>query len=150
SRSPLETLRAGGEPVAGRVRLRRAAPDEARHGEGRGRVPALRAMRGKMPDGGVGYEEVRTGDSVRLCPAGSRKPEAGSGRRWRSMTKPKSAPPASVLPAFGVNDFSFKIATVNGTGSASANSLLMQSIFRMGIPVSGKNIFPSNIQGFPT
>ena len=49
-----------------------------------------------------------------------------------------------------VNDFSFKIATVNGTGSASANSLLMQSIFRMGIPVSGKNIFPSNIQGLPT
>src|SRR5260370_22798590 len=49
-----------------------------------------------------------------------------------------------------VNDFAFKIATVNGTGSASANSLLMQSIFRMGIPVSGKNIFPSNIQGLPT
>src|SRR6266704_1298566 len=49
-----------------------------------------------------------------------------------------------------VNDFAFKIATVNGTGSASANSLLMQTIFRMGIPVSGKNIFPSNIQGLPT
>jgi 2-oxoglutarate/2-oxoacid ferredoxin oxidoreductase subunit alpha len=49
-----------------------------------------------------------------------------------------------------INDFSFKIATVNGTGSASANSLLMQSIFRMGIPVTGKNIFPSNIQGLPT
>jgi 2-oxoglutarate/2-oxoacid ferredoxin oxidoreductase subunit alpha len=49
-----------------------------------------------------------------------------------------------------VNDFAIKIATVNGTGSASANSLLMQSIFRMGIPVSGKNIFPSNIQGLPT
>jgi 2-oxoglutarate ferredoxin oxidoreductase subunit alpha len=49
-----------------------------------------------------------------------------------------------------INDFAFKIATVNGTGSASANSLLMQSIFRMGIPVSGKNIFPSNIQGLPT
>lgn len=49
-----------------------------------------------------------------------------------------------------VNDFSFKIATVNGTGSASANSLLMQAIFRMGIPVTGKNIFPSNIQGLPT
>ena len=44
-----------------------------------------------------------------------------------------------------VNDFAFKIATVNGTGSASANGLLMQSIFRMGIPVSGKNVFPSNI-----
>jgi 2-oxoglutarate ferredoxin oxidoreductase subunit alpha len=56
----------------------------------------------------------------------------------------------AALPASGVNDFAFKIATVNGTGSASANSLLMQSIFRMGIPVSGKNIFPSNIQGLPT
>jgi 2-oxoglutarate ferredoxin oxidoreductase subunit alpha len=53
------------------------------------------------------------------------------------------------LPS-SVNSFAFKIATVNGTGSASANSLLMQSIFRMGIPVSGKNIFPSNIQGLPT
>ena len=48
------------------------------------------------------------------------------------------------------NDFAFKIGTVNGTGSASANGLLMQSIFRMGIPVSGKNVFPSNIQGLPT
>ena len=50
----------------------------------------------------------------------------------------------------GVNDFAFKMGTVNGTGSASANSLLMQAIFRMGIPVTGKNIFPSNIQGLPT
>ena len=49
-----------------------------------------------------------------------------------------------------INDFAFKIGTVNGTGSASANGLLMQAIFRMGIPVSGKNIFPSNIQGLPT
>ncbi len=50
----------------------------------------------------------------------------------------------------GVNDFAFKMATVNGTGSASANTLLMQALFRMGIPVTGKNIFPSNIQGLPT
>ena len=49
-----------------------------------------------------------------------------------------------------VNDFSIKIATVNGTGSASANTLLMKSIFRSGIPVTGKNYFPSNIQGLPT
>ena len=49
-----------------------------------------------------------------------------------------------------VNDFSIKIATVNGTGSASANTLLMKSIFRSGIPVMGKNYFPSNIQGLPT
>ncbi|MFL5392143.1 MAG: 2-oxoacid:acceptor oxidoreductase family protein, partial [Myxococcales bacterium] len=49
-----------------------------------------------------------------------------------------------------INDFAFKIATVNGTGSASANGLLMSAIYRMGIPVSGKNVFPSNIQGLPT
>jgi 2-oxoglutarate ferredoxin oxidoreductase subunit alpha len=48
------------------------------------------------------------------------------------------------------NDFAFKIATPNGSGSASANGLIMQAIFRMGIPVSGKNVFPSNIQGLPT
>jgi 2-oxoglutarate/2-oxoacid ferredoxin oxidoreductase subunit alpha len=48
------------------------------------------------------------------------------------------------------NNFAFKLANVNGTGSASANSLIMQAIFRMGIPVSGKNLFPSNIQGLPT
>src|SRR6201982_3108115 len=50
----------------------------------------------------------------------------------------------------GVNDFALKLANTNGTGSASANGLLMQAIFRMGIPVSGKNLFPSNIQGLPT
>jgi 2-oxoglutarate ferredoxin oxidoreductase subunit alpha len=49
-----------------------------------------------------------------------------------------------------VNDVVVKIATVNGTGSASANGLLMKAIFRMGIPVVGKNYFPSNIQGLPT
>ncbi len=49
-----------------------------------------------------------------------------------------------------VNDFVLKIATVNGTGSASANGLIMKSLFRMGIPVTGKNLFPSNIQGLPT
>ncbi len=49
-----------------------------------------------------------------------------------------------------VNDFVLKIATVNGTGSASANSLVMKALFRMGIPVTGKNLFPSNIQGLPT
>jgi 2-oxoglutarate ferredoxin oxidoreductase subunit alpha len=49
-----------------------------------------------------------------------------------------------------VNDVVLKIATVNGTGSASANGLLMKSIFRMGVPVVGKNYFPSNIQGLPT
>ncbi len=49
-----------------------------------------------------------------------------------------------------VNDFVLKIGTVNGTGSASANGLLLKAMFRMGIPVTGKNLFPSNIQGLPT
>ena len=49
-----------------------------------------------------------------------------------------------------VNDLSIQIATVNGSGSQSANSVLLKSIFRMGIPVSGKNLFPSNIAGLPT
>jgi 2-oxoglutarate ferredoxin oxidoreductase subunit alpha len=53
-------------------------------------------------------------------------------------------------PQDRVNDFVIKIATVNGTGSASANGLLMKSIFRSGVPVVGKNYFPSNIQGLPT
>jgi len=53
-------------------------------------------------------------------------------------------------PRLRVNDFALKLANVNGTGSASANSLLMEAIFRMGVPVSGKNLFPSNIQGLPT
>lgn len=48
------------------------------------------------------------------------------------------------------NDFVIKLANVNGTGSASANTMLMKTVFRMGVPVVGKNYFPSNIQGMPT
>ena len=50
----------------------------------------------------------------------------------------------------GVNDFVVSFATVNGSGSASANGIFARAIFRMGIPVSPKNVFPSNIQGLPT
>jgi 2-oxoglutarate ferredoxin oxidoreductase subunit alpha len=65
---------------------------------------------------------------------------------------PDQRPPAPIPdpPSAPNNDFAFKMGTVNGTGSASANTLLMQAIFRMGIPVSGKNVFPSNIQGLAT
>jgi 2-oxoglutarate/2-oxoacid ferredoxin oxidoreductase subunit alpha len=49
-----------------------------------------------------------------------------------------------------VNDFCIQVATVNGSGSQTANNVLMRGIFQMGIPVSGKNMFPSNIQGLPT
>jgi 2-oxoglutarate ferredoxin oxidoreductase subunit alpha len=49
-----------------------------------------------------------------------------------------------------VNDFSIQVATANGSGSQSANTILLRSIFQMGVPVSGKNLFPSNIAGLPT
>ncbi len=49
-----------------------------------------------------------------------------------------------------VNDFSLQVATVNGSGSQSANTVLLRTIFQMGVPVSGKNLFPSNIAGLPT
>ncbi len=49
-----------------------------------------------------------------------------------------------------INDFQIMIATANGSGSQTANTALMRAIFRMGIPINGKNIFPSNIQGLPT
>src|SRR5271170_6491285 len=53
-------------------------------------------------------------------------------------------------PESAVNDFSIQVATVNGSGSQTANTVLMRSLFQMGIPVSGKNMFPSNIAGLPT
>ena len=49
-----------------------------------------------------------------------------------------------------INDFSIEVATVNGSGSQTANNVLLRAIFQMGIPVSGKNLFPSNIAGLPT
>src|SRR3954466_6902554 len=50
----------------------------------------------------------------------------------------------------GVNDFALMVATKNGSGSQTSNLVLIRSLFRMGIPVSGKNLFPSNIAGLPT
>src|SRR6202043_2916265 len=60
------------------------------------------------------------------------------------------APPSGGFQAPVINDFSIQVATVNGSGSQTANNVLMRSIFQMGIPVSGKNMFPSNIAGLPT
>jgi 2-oxoglutarate/2-oxoacid ferredoxin oxidoreductase subunit alpha len=65
-----------------------------------------------------------------------------------SATGSKVQPQSS--PKKIINDFSIQIATVNGSGSQSANSVLLKSVFGMGIPVSGKNLFPSNIAGLPT
>ena len=59
-------------------------------------------------------------------------------------------PTDAAAPRRIVNDFSIQVATVNGSGSQTANLVLLRSIFQMGIPVSGKNLFPSNIAGLPT
>jgi 2-oxoglutarate ferredoxin oxidoreductase subunit alpha len=79
-----------------------------------------------------------------LTPGGARQRQGNIGGAAAERTGAKS------MNAKSMNQFAFKLANVNGTGSASANGLLMQAIFRMGIPVSGKNLFPSNIQGLPT
>src|SRR5438105_13846902 len=88
-------------------------------------------MRGTLSYRRLGDAKVRTPHSL---------------RRKASVQQPLS----DGVNITRVNDFAIKLANVNGTGSASANGLLMQAIFRMGIPVSGKNLFPSNIQGLPT
>src|SRR5579875_1923184 len=115
----------GGQSRAGAVCILCPAPDRACHAQGRRYLRPLRPLCRTLSHGGLGHEEIRSAFTL----------------RWE----------ASMLDtATRVNDFAFKIANVNGTGSASANGLLMQAIFRMGIPVSGKNLFPSNIQGLPT
>ena len=58
--------------------------------------------------------------------------------------------PSTSLTESVINDFSIQVATVNGSGSQTANLVLLRSIFQMGVPVSGKNLFPSNIAGLPT
>jgi 2-oxoglutarate ferredoxin oxidoreductase subunit alpha len=58
--------------------------------------------------------------------------------------------PAGVERRAVINDMSIQVATVNGSGSQSSNTVLLRTIFQMGVPVSGKNLFPSNIAGLPT
>src|SRR5229473_3063545 len=60
----------------------------------------------------------------------------------------ESAGRAGVVPV--VNNMSIQVATVNGSGSQSSNTVLLRAIFQMGVPISGKNLFPSNIAGLPT
>src|SRR5437763_3622557 len=124
--SPHAAFRPGIESRPGSLCFRPTSPDCADHGERRRCLRSLRLMRGALSHGCLGYAEVRSSYSIR------RQKSVHQHLRTR------------------VNDFALKLANVNGTGSASANGLLMQAIFRMGIPVSGKNLFPSNIQGLPT
>jgi 2-oxoglutarate/2-oxoacid ferredoxin oxidoreductase subunit alpha len=69
-----------------------------------------------------------------------------------SVTQASTSEPTSrpVARAPVVNDLSIQVATANGSGSQSSNTVLLRAIFQMGVPVSGKNLFPSNIAGLPT
>ena len=68
----------------------------------------------------------------------------------KALSASPAGEPASQARAEIVNDFSIQVATVNGSGSQSSNLVLLRALFEMGIPVSGKNLFPSNIAGLPT
>ncbi|HQX83103.1 MAG TPA: 2-oxoacid:acceptor oxidoreductase subunit alpha [Vicinamibacterales bacterium] len=65
-------------------------------------------------------------------------------------SSPAAAPAESPSSQLVVNNFSISVATVNGSGSQTANQVLLRAIFQMGVPISGKNMFPSNIAGLPT
>ncbi|MEK6575196.1 MAG: 2-oxoacid:acceptor oxidoreductase family protein, partial [Chloroflexota bacterium] len=67
-----------------------------------------------------------------------------------TVIEPKASPAPQSTGAPIVNDFSITLGTRNGSGSQTANATLLRALFKMGIPVSGKNLFPSNIQGLPT
>src|ERR1700704_1982226 len=117
--SPLAASRPG-------ALCRRRAQDRARDGQGRRRLPALRALRRALSHRCLGYAEIPHRYDLR-----------GINMSVQS-------------PISSVNDFVVRFANVNGSGSASANELFARSILRHGVPVSPRNIFPSNIQGLPT
>src|SRR4029077_18563102 len=97
------------QPHAGPLHFRHAE-DRPHHGERRGRLPSLRTVRGAVPDGRLGYAQVS-----------SRYGTGGTG-----MSQPIAS----------VTDFVVKFANVNGSGSASANTLFAKTILRMGVPVA--------------
>src|SRR6185312_2276163 len=105
---------------------RRRSQDRARDDQGRRRLPALRPVRRTVPHRSVGHAEIP--------------------HRYDSRGTIMSVQ----SPISSVNDFVVRFANVNGSGSASANELFARSILRHGVPVSPRNVFPSNIQGLPT
>src|SRR5207237_4150089 len=111
-----------------------SSEDRQDHGEGRGRVSALRSVRRALPDGRLGHAEVPPRHDACWGRLPDASPEGG----------------LMVKRIESVNAFVVKFANVNGSGSASANELFAKAILRMGVPVSPRNIFPSNIQGLPT
>src|SRR5512144_2357214 len=72
------------------------------------------------------------------------------GRTSPAERDPRQESARRIMPNKVVNDFSITVGTVNGSGSQTANTTILRALFKMGVPVSGKNLFPSNIQGQPT
>src|ERR1700744_1900367 len=105
---------------------RRRPQDRPGDGEGRRRLPALRPFGRALPHRRLGHAEI----SHRYDPS----------RNTMSVQSPIRS----------VNDFVVRFANVNGSGSASANELFARAVLRHGVPVSPRNVFPSNIQGLPT
>src|ERR1700716_776 len=105
---------------------RRRAQDRACDGQGRRRLPALRAVRRALSHRCLGHAEI---------------PHRYDSRGIHMSVQ---------SPISSVNDFVVRFANVNGSGSASANEMFARSILRHGVPVSPRNVFPSNIQGLPT
>src|SRR6201987_1642478 len=125
SRSAHPVAGAGQEPHP-RPLCRQQPQDRPRHGEGRGRLPALRAVCRALSHRCLGHAEIS----------------------HRHDSRGTSMPATN--PISSVNDFVVRFANVNGSGSASANELFARAVLRMGVPVAPRNIFPSNIQGLPT
>ena len=144
-------------PTSGAAIARRASAADrvVRH-------PASRARMGDHP----GRPQARPGAPVAKIILIVAYERVGiSGPRCRALRGPLRGPPHLMSPPDAlaeagqpahrhagavVNDFSIQVATVNGSGSQTANLVLLRSIFQMGVPVSGKNLFPSNIAGLPT
>src|SRR5579859_7566665 len=104
-------------------------------GSGRRTSSAVAAYDAAATSRDAGYKSRRVGMSVTEL-------EAGQQGAPDSRIDPERPPV--------INDFSIRVATKNGSGSQTANTTLLRALFKMGIPVTGKNIFPSNIQGLPT
>ena len=94
------------------------------------------------------WPRTRTSACIAACAPSAARPAPGTCRN--SSSRRRTPGHACRSPLERTNDFVVKFANVNGSGSASANALFAKSILRMGVPVSSRNIFPSNIQGLPT
>src|SRR5690606_23292454 len=105
---------------------------------------ALRSMCRTVPHLRMGHGKIL----LQRCK--SRLPVIGQAFMMKQSVNKTSRRRKSPVAVSGVNDFVVKFANINGTGSSSANLMFAKAVFRMGIPVSPRNIFPSNIQGLPT